>query len=149
MDVSPVHDYFAGLQSRIVAALEKLDRPFKRDPWQRPEGGGGLTCIVESGELFERGGVSLSRVQGPALPASASALRPQLAGRAYDAMGVSLVLHPRNPYCPTVHLHVRLISPKAENPAGWFVVGMDLPPYSGFNDAAPLFHAPCSHALAT
>src|SRR5260221_11833739 len=114
MDLNPVHDYFAGLQSRIVAALEKLDGPFKRDPWQRPDGGGGLTCIVESGELFERGGVNLSRVQGPALPASANALRPQLAGRAYDAMGVSLVLHPRTPYARTGPLNRRFFSTNAK-----------------------------------
>src|SRR5260221_12643190 len=106
MDLNPVHDYFAGLQSRIVAALEKLNGPFKRDPWQRPDGGGGLTCIVESGELFERGGVNLSRGQGPALPASANARRPPPPGRPYGAMGLSLVRHPRNRYCRTVPLNV-------------------------------------------
>src|SRR5258708_27250547 len=119
MDAGSVNEYFAGLQQRIVVALEKLDGPFKREPWQRPEGGGGLTCIIEDGKLFERGGVNLSRVQGHALPASATAARPQLARRAYEALGVSLVLHPRNPYCPTVHLNVRFFSTRAENPACW------------------------------
>src|SRR5258705_13706163 len=104
MDAAAVYEYFSGLQQRIVASLETLNGVFKRDSWVRPEGGGGLTCISEEGKIFERGGVNLSRVQGSALPASASAVRPQLAGRAYDAMGVSLVMHPRNPYCPTVHL---------------------------------------------
>src|SRR4051812_48579165 len=103
-----VDEYFAGLQQRIVAALERLDgAAFIRDSWKRPEGGGGVSCVIENGTIFERGGVNLSRVQGAALPPSASAARPQLAGRAYEAMGVSLVLHPLNPYCPTVHLNVR------------------------------------------
>jgi coproporphyrinogen III oxidase len=143
-----VHEYFAGLQQRIVAALEKLDGPFRRDSWQRPEGGGGLTCIIENGKLFERGGVNLSRVQGRALPASASAVRPQLAGRPYEAIGVSLVLHPRNPYCPTVHLNVRFFSTKDENPVWWFGGGMDLTPYYGFEEDARHFHATCKEALA-
>ena len=84
-----------------MSALEVVDRKgFVRDSWQRPEGGGGTTCIVENGQVFERGGVNLSRVHGRQLPPSASAARPELAGRAYDAMGVSLVLHPRNPLLP-------------------------------------------------
>ena len=110
MQPDAVHDYLSGLQGRIVASLEKIDSPFRKDAWTRPEGGGGTSCIIEEGRLFERGGVNLSRVQGRALPGSASALRPQLAGQPYDAMGVSLVLHPRNPYCPTVHMNVRFFS---------------------------------------
>jgi coproporphyrinogen III oxidase len=143
-----VHQYFAGLQQRIVAALENLDGAFKKDTWTRPEGGGGTSCIIEDGRLFERGGVNLSRVQGLALPASASAVRPQLAGRAYEAMGVSLVLHPRNPYCPTVHLNVRFFSTKDDNPVWWFGGGMDLTPYYGFEEDARHFHATCKAALA-
>jgi coproporphyrinogen III oxidase len=147
-DARAVHAYFSALQQRIVAALEKLDGPFKRESWERPEGGGGLTCIIENGKLFERGGVNLSRVQGRALPASASAVRPQLAGRPYEAMGVSLVLHPRNPYCPTVHLNVRFFSTKDENPVWWFGGGMDLTPYYGFEEDARHFHGACKAALA-
>src|SRR5258706_5244125 len=143
-----VHQYFAGLQQRIVAALENLDGAFKKDTWTRPEGGGGTSCIIEEGRLFERGGVNLSRVQGRALPASASAMRPQLAGRAYEAMGVSLVLHPRNPYCPTVHLNVRFFSTTDESPVWWFGGGMDLTPYYGFEEDARHFHATCKAALA-
>src|SRR5258706_4198495 len=145
---SLVHEYFAGLQQRIVAALEDLDGVFKKDSWVRPEGGGGTSCIIEEGKLFERGGVILSRVQGRALPASASAVRPQLAGRAYEAMGVSLILHPRNPYCPTVHLNVRFFSTQDENPVWWFGGGMDLTPYYGFEEDARHFHAACKKALA-
>ena len=148
MDSAAVHRCFSELQQRIVAALEKLDGPFRRDSWQRPDGGGGLTCIIEDGKLFERGGVNLSRVHGGALPGSASALRPQLGGRPYEAMGVSLVLHPRNPYCPTVHLNVRFFSTKGENPVWWFGGGMDLTPYYGFEEDARHFHATCKQALA-
>ena len=112
-----------------MSALEVVDRKgFIRDSWQRPEGGGGTTCIVENGQVFERGGVNLSRVQGRQLPPSASAGRPELAGRAYEAMGVSLVLHPRNPYCPTVHLNVRFFSTTDKSPVWWFGGGMDLTP---------------------
>lgn len=145
MDANRVHDHLAALQERIVAALETIDRrSFRRDFWQRPEGGGGATCILEEGEVFERGGVNLSRVQGRELPPSASALRPQLAGRAYDAMGISLVLHPRNPYCPTVHMNVRFF---AAGDAWWFGGGMDLTPYYGFEEDARHFHGACRQAL--
>ena len=140
-----VHDYFSGLQERIVSALEVVDRKgFIRDSWQRAEGGGGTTCVVEDGQVFERGGVNLSRVQGRQLPPSATASRPEFAGRAYEAMGVSLVLHPRNPYCPTVHLNVRFF---AAGDIWWFGGGMDLTPYYGFEDDARHFHATCKRAL--
>lgn len=140
-----VYDYFSGLQERIVSALEVVDRKgFLRDSWQRPEGGGGTSCIVEDGQVFERGGVNLSRVQGRQLPPSASAARPELAGRAYEAMGVSLVLHPRNPYCPTVHLNVRFFS---AGDIWWFGGGMDLTPYYGFEDDARHFHSVCREAV--
>jgi coproporphyrinogen III oxidase len=144
MDAAAVHEYFSALQQRIVAALETLDSSFRRDGWTRAEGGGGLTCVLEDGRVFERGGVNLSRVQGRALPPSASASRPQLAGRAYDAMGVSLVLHPRNPYCPTVHMNVRFFS---AGDTWWFGGGMDLTPYYGFEEDARHFHAACRKAV--
>jgi coproporphyrinogen III oxidase len=148
LDAGAVHEYFSALQERIVSALEVVDRKgFTRDSWQRAEGGGGTTCIVEDGQVFERGGVNLSRVQGRNLPPSASAARPQLAGRSFEAMGVSLVLHPRNPYCPTVHLNVRFFSTLGENPVWWFGGGMDLTPYYGFEEDARHFHAICRKAL--
>ncbi len=139
-----VHEYLAGLQQRIVSALGALDAPFRSDSWTRPEGGGGTSCILEGGTIFERAGVNLSRVQDTALPPSASAARPQLAGRAYDAMGVSLVLHPRNPYCPTAHMNVRFFS---AGDTWWFGGGMDLTPYYGFTEDARHFHATCRKAV--
>ncbi|HYD57598.1 MAG TPA: oxygen-dependent coproporphyrinogen oxidase [Burkholderiales bacterium] len=144
MNAAAVHEYLSGLQQRIVLALEAVDSPFGRDAWSRPEGGGGLSCVLEEGKVFERGGVNLSRVRGSALPPSASAARPHLAGRPYDAMGVSLVLHPRNPYCPTVHMNVRFFS---AGDTWWFGGGMDLTPYYGFEEDARHFHASCRDAL--
>jgi coproporphyrinogen III oxidase len=139
-----VLDYLRDLQARIVSALEALDgKSFLTDTWKRPEGGGGTTRIIEDGNLFERGGVNLSHVQGDKLPPSATASRPQLAGRPWEAMGVSLVLHPRNPYCPTVHLNVRFFS---AGDAWWFGGGMDLTPYYGFEEDARHFHATCKKA---
>src|SRR5271169_6582424 len=108
MDIAGARDYFADLQTRIVARLEVLDgNGFAHDAWAR-DGGGGVSRIIEQGNVFERGGVNFSHVRGERLPSSATATRPQLAGRAFEVMGVSLVLHPRNPYVPTVHLNVRL-----------------------------------------
>ena len=150
MDAEAVDAYLTGLQARIVSALEALDGGcFRSDPWQRPEGGGGLTRVIEDGAVFERGGVNYSRVQGPRLPPSASAVRPELAGRGFEAMGVSLVLHPRNPYCPTVHMNVRFICATREGaaPVWWFGGGMDLTPYYGFEADARHFHATCKRAL--
>src|SRR3954470_5790943 len=107
-DLTAVKDYLMQLQKRIVARLTAVDgRPFLEDSWQRPEGGGGLSCVIESGNVFERGGVNFSHVAGTNLPPSAVAARPELAGRAWDAVGVSLVLHPHNPHAPTMHMNVR------------------------------------------
>jgi len=142
-----VLEYFSELQARIVGALEKLDgKPFANDSWKRPEGGGGVTRVIEEGNLFERGGVNLSHVRGNSLPPSATVSRPQLAGRPWEAMGVSLVLHPRNPYCPTVHMNVRHFS---AGETWWFGGGMDLTPYYGFEDDARHFHATCRKAVGS
>ncbi len=153
VDAATVKEYFIGLQQRIVAGLEAEDgAPFRRDSWIRDEGGGGTSCVIEEGKVFERGGVNFSHVLGEKLPPSASAGRPELAGRGFEAMGVSLVLHPRNPYAPTVHMNVRFFI--ARPPAGsdappvfWFGGGMDLTPYYGFEDDARHFHEVCREAL--
>ena len=112
-DTRAVRAYLLALQARIVAQLEALDdKPFHTDRWTRPEGGEGITRVIEGGSLFERGGVNFSHVFGDKLPPSATAARPELAGSGFEAMGVSLVLHPRNPYCPTVHMNVRFFAAK-------------------------------------
>ncbi|HWK59872.1 MAG TPA: oxygen-dependent coproporphyrinogen oxidase [Eoetvoesiella sp.] len=152
--ISSARDYFLGLQARIVAALEQADgTPFEADHWQREEGGGGLSRLLEGGPLFERAGVLFSHVQGKALPPSASAHRPDLAGRSWEAMGVSMVLHPRNPYVPTTHMNVRLFVAKAPAHGGaddvfWFGGGLDLTPYYPFEEDARHFHQACHDALA-
>jgi coproporphyrinogen III oxidase len=149
--IEAVERFLVGLQQAIVARLEALDGGiFRRDAWQRPQGGGGLTCILEDGALFERAGVGYSHVHGASLPPSASAKRPELAGRAFQAMGVSLVLHPRNPYVPTVHLNVRffLAQRSGAEPVWWFGGGMDLTPCYGHEEDARHFHRTCRDALA-
>src|SRR5205823_4124271 len=120
------------------------------DEWERAEGGGGVAQVIEQGNVFERGGVNFSHVMGSRLPASATAQRPQLQGRSFEVMGVSLVLHPTNPYAPTVHMNVRLFvaDKPGEEPVWWFGGGMDLTPYYGFVDDAVHFHATCRSALA-
>jgi coproporphyrinogen III oxidase len=151
MDVAAVRAYLTGLQDRIVAALETLDGgAFRRDAWTRPEGGGGVSRLIEDGALFERGGVNFSHVTGASLPPSATAARPELAGRGFEALGVSLVLHPRNPYVPTVHLNVRCLVAARDGaaPVWWFGGGMDLTPYYGFEEDATHFHRTCKAALA-
>jgi coproporphyrinogen III oxidase len=151
MNVAAVRDYFTGLQDAIAAALEAADGgKFRRDAWTRAEGGGGDSRVIEDGALFERGGVNFSHVQGATLPASATATRPELAGRAFEAMGVSLVMHPGNPYVPTVHMNVRcfLATREGEAPVWWFGGGMDLTPYYGFEEDAVHFHRTCREALA-
>jgi coproporphyrinogen III oxidase len=154
-DVETVRDYLLSLQTQILRTLEKLDgKPFLRDAWQRPSGGGalegdGLTCVTEQGAVFERGGCSMSHVRGAALPPSATQRRPELAGAPFEALGLSLVLHPRNPYAPTVHLNIRMLtaSPFGREAASWFGGGMDLTPFYGFEEDARHFHTTCRDAL--
>ncbi len=149
-DTSAVKTYLLDLQARIVAALEAADGlPFRTDSWERPEGGGGISRLIEEGNVLERGGVNFSHVLGSQLPPSASAHRPELAGRRWEAMGVSLVLHPRNPFAPTVHMNVRcfVAMKDGEAPVWWFGGGMDLTPYYGFEEDARHFHATCKSAL--
>ena len=146
MNAPAVRGYLTGLQDRIVAALEALDgKPFLRDEWLRPEGGGGISRLLEDGELLERGGVGFSHVTGAKLPPSASAHRPEIAGRPWEAMGVSLVLHPRNPYVPTVHMNVRFFM---AGDVWWFGGGMDLTPYYPFDEDCAHFHRANRDALA-
>ena len=151
MDTACLRDFFTGLQSRIVGELEAFDgQEFRTDSWLRPEGGGGITRLVDEGDFFERGGVNFSHVTGKSLPASATAVRPHLVGRAWEAMGVSLVLHPRNPYCPTAHMNVRFFvaDKEGEDDVWWFGGGMDMTPYYGQRDDVIHFHRTCKGALA-
>ncbi len=154
-----VLDYLQGLQNRIVEAVQLIDgKNFLQDSWQRPEGGGGTSCMLEEGNIFERAGIGLSHVLGHRLPPAATAAHPEAAGRPWQAMGVSLVFHPRNPYIPTVHMNVRFFVAKAsanldakDNPDAkdiwWFGGGMDLTPYYGFEEDAVHFHRTCRDAL--
>ena len=126
-DTRAVREYLLGLQGRIVAAFEAEDgRPFRRDGWTRPAGGklegDGLSQLIEEGALLERGGCNFSHVQGASLPPSATQHRADLAGAPFEALGVSLVMHPRNPYVPTVHMNVRLLAafPAGQPPVVWF-----------------------------
>ncbi|MEZ5659586.1 MAG: oxygen-dependent coproporphyrinogen oxidase [Burkholderiaceae bacterium] len=150
-DTGAVYAYLTDLQARIVAGLEALDgNPFERDAWQREQGGGGISRVIEQGQVFERGGVMFSHVSGGGLPASASASRPGLAGRPFEAMGVSLVIHPRNPYVPTVHMNVRFFTTTDDTgaePVWWFGGGMDLTPFYPFEDDAIGFHKAARDAL--
>jgi coproporphyrinogen III oxidase len=155
VDTTAVREYLLGLQGRIVAAFEEEDgTPFRRDGWQRPAGGklegDGLSQLVEEGGVLERGGCNFSHVKGSALPPSATAHRKELAGARFEALGVSLVMHPRNPYVPTVHMNVRMLAafPTQGEPVVWFGGGMDLTPYYGFEEDAVHFHRTCADALA-
>ena len=148
-----VFEYLQGLQGRIVEAIELADgKSFLHDSWQRPEGGGGTSCMLEEGNIFERAGIGFSHVKGNKLPPAATAAHPEAAGRAWEAMGVSLVFHPRNPYIPTVHMNVRFFVARAQNAdekdIWWFGGGMDLTPYYGFEEDAVHFHRTCRDALA-
>ena len=155
IDTAAVRSYLLGLQGRIVAAFEAEDgKAFLSDGWTREPGGrlegDGLSQLVEEGNLLERGGCNFSHVKGKTLPPSATQHRPELAGAPFEAMGVSLVMHPRNPFVPTVHMNVRMFAalPAGKDPVVWFGGGMDLTPYYGVEDDARHFHRSCADALA-
>ena len=155
IDTTAVRNYLLGLQGSIVAAFEEEDGlPFRRDGWQRPAGGklegDGLSQLIEEGNVLERGGCNFSHVKGASLPPSATQHRGDLAGAPFEALGVSLVMHPRNPYVPTVHMNVRLLAafPAGKEPVVWFGGGMDLTPYYGFEEDARYFHRVNADALA-
>ncbi len=156
MDSNEVKEYLLELQELIVERLEQVDgKQFLRDKWDRASGSGGIdqgegiSCIIEEGNVLERGGVAFSHVRGDSMPASATAQRPELAGCRWEALGVSLVIHPRNPYAPTSHANVRMFM--TQKPDGdtvfWFGGGMDLTPYYGFDEDAVHFHQTCKNAL--
>ncbi len=156
LETGAVRDYLLGLQGRIVAALEAADgQSFRSDAWTRPPGGKlqgeGLTQLLEDGVLLERGGCNFSHVKGATLPTSATQNRAELAGAPFEAMGVSLVMHPRNPYVPTVHMNVRLLAafPAGREPVSWFGGGMDLTPTYGFDEDARHFHRSCADAVGS
>jgi len=147
-----VKAYLLDLQDRICAALEAEDGEacFVEDAWTRPGGGGGRTRVIESGALIEKGGVNFSHVHGTGLPPSASAHRPELAGRGFEALGVSLVIHPQNPYVPTSHANVRffIAEKEGEEPVWWFGGGFDLTPYYGFDEDCVHWHRAARDACA-
>jgi coproporphyrinogen III oxidase len=154
-DSAPVRDYLLGLQRHIVGAFEAEDgKAFLSDGWTRPQGGAlegdGLSRLVEQGHVFERAGCNFSHVRGRTLPPSATQHRPELAGAPFEALGVSLVMHPRNPHVPTVHMNVRMFAalPAGQPPVSWFGGGMDLTPYYGVEEDAKHFHRCCRDALA-
>ena len=150
MDTQSVLHYLQDLQARIVESLELVDgKNFLHDSWNRPEGGGGTSCLLEEGNVFERAGVGFSHVLGSKLPPAATIAHPEAAGRSWEAMGVSLVLHPRNPYVPTVHMNIRFFvaEKEGEPPIWWFGGGMDLTPYYGFTDDCVHFHRTNKTAL--
>ena len=144
LDSAAIECYFRTLQDGICANLEATEASgrFVQEAWQRDEGGGGVTRVMAEGAVFEKAGVNFSLVTGASLPAAASAARPELAGRSFQAMGVSLVIHPRNPYVPTAHANVRffLAEKAGEAPVWWFGGGYDLTPYYGFEEDCRHWH---------
>jgi coproporphyrinogen III oxidase len=144
MDIQAVETYLRDLQNRLCTGFEQADGQarFQADAWTRADGGGGESRVLTGGAVFEQAGVNFSLVHGDRLPPSASAHRPQLAGRHWRAMGVSVVLHPLNPYVPTCHANVRFFVAEkdGEPPVWWFGGGFDLTPYYGFDEDAQHFH---------
>ncbi len=152
MDKTAVREYLIDLQQRISAALLQRDPDvhYLEDNWQRPEGGGGQSRVFSEGAVFEKAGVNFSHILGSALPASASQRRSDIAGRRWEAMGVSLVIHPNNPYVPTSHANVRFFVAEEEGvePVWWFGGGYDLTPYYGFEEDCQHWHQTAQAACA-
>ncbi|HZN46787.1 MAG TPA: oxygen-dependent coproporphyrinogen oxidase [Ramlibacter sp.] len=152
--ITDVRGWLTGLQQRITTACGEVDgKPFRPDAWCKEPGeplqGEGVTMILEDGNVFERAGCGFSHVRGPKLPPSATQHRPELVGASFEAMGVSLVFHPRNPHAPTVHMNVRMLAALPSNapPVYWFGGGMDLTPYYGHDEDAIHFHSVCRDGL--
>lgn len=149
-DINKVKEYLLDLQNRICDALEQLDgaAKFREDEWERAEGGGGCTRIMQNGTVFEQGGVGFSHVYGDQLPSAATTQRPELIGRNFQALGVSLVIHPNNPFVPTSHCNVRFFIAEKDNeePVWWFGGGFDLTPYYGFKEDAVHWHQTAKEA---
>ncbi|MEM6998737.1 MAG: oxygen-dependent coproporphyrinogen oxidase [Pseudomonadota bacterium] len=144
IDINAIKQYLLALQSKISDALMEMDDKLEltEDEWQRDGGGGGRTRVMNNGNIFEQGGINFSHVFGEGLPPSATANRPELAGRSFQAMGNSLVIHPLNPYVPTTHMNVRffMAEKEGEDPIWWFGGGFDLTPYYGFEEDARHWH---------
>ncbi len=144
IDIESVKSFLLSLQDSICSELEQVDtgKKFVEDRWDRPEGGFGVTRVLDNGTVFEKAGVNFSHVYGDNLPPSASASRPELAGRSFQAMGVSLVIHPHNPHVPTSHANIRFfIADKAnEEPIWWFGGGLDLTPFYGYEEDCQHWH---------
>jgi coproporphyrinogen III oxidase len=153
ISIGRVEEYLRGLQQRIVTALEEVDgkQTFRHDRWDRPGGGGGESRVLIDGGIFEQAGVGFSHVFGDQLPPSASKSRPELAGRSFEAMGVSLVLHPHNPYVPTTHANFRffLAANEHDDPVWWFGGGFDLTPYYPFREDVVDWHQSAHDACSS
>ena len=149
-DIEAVKAYLLQLQQSICDALAEEDgeKTFVADEWQREQGGGGKSCVLSNGAVFESAGINFSHVFGDGLPASATAHRPELAGRSFQAMGVSLVIHPKNPYVPTSHANVRffIAEKEGEDPVWWFGGGFDLTPYYGNEEDVKHWHSVAKQA---
>lgn len=144
-DINAVKQYLLNLQNSICLGIEQIDgsAEFMRDEWQREQvAGGGISCVLSDGEVFEQAGINFSHVYGTELPASATTHRPELAGRDFQAMGVSLVIHPKNPHAPTSHANIRffIASKEGADPVWWFGGGFDLTPYYGYDEDCVHWH---------
>lgn len=150
ISIQDIKNYFLGFQETLCERLfkEDINVNFVKDPWQRKEGGGGITCVFSEGQVIEQAGVNFSHVRGVSLPASASALRPELKGALFEALGVSVIIHPRNPYVPTTHANLRFFTCQKENeePLWWFGGGFDLTPYYPFREDCIHWHQTAKEA---
>jgi coproporphyrinogen III oxidase len=153
IDIAAAKTYFTQLQDELCQAIATEDgaATFSRDTWQRPAGGGGVTAIISEGQVFEKGAINFSLVNGDNLPASASAHRPELAASSFQALGISMIFHPRNPYVPTMHANCRLFvaDTKQHGQVWWFGGGMDLTPYYGFREDCKHWHQVIQTACQT